>query len=672
MSEQIKQRMEYLVQLLNQYNYQYYVLSQPSVSDFEFDALLQELSELEKAYPSYVLPHSPTQKVGGDITKNFEVVVHKYPMLSLANSYSREDIQDFHARVLKLVGTDVEYVCELKYDGVAIGITYKDGIFSQALTRGDGEKGEDVSSNVKTIKSIPLKLIGSDFPSEFEIRGEIFLPISEFNRLNKLREQQGEELYMNPRNTASGTLKLQDSSLVSKRSLDCFLYGVYGAAEEKSHYDAVMRCKNWGFKTPDPSKRYIQRCKNIDEVMSFIAYWDKARHHLDFYIDGIVVKVNSLALQQEIGFTAKSPRWAIAYKFPAERVSTLLLGVSYQVGRTGAVTPVAELNPVLIGGTNVKRASLHNAEIIQKLDLHLGDTVFVEKGGEIIPKIVGVDTTLRSSHALPVDFITHCPECGEALYKKEEEAAFYCLNTNTCEPQVVGKMAHFIGRKAMNIDSIGEETISQLYKKALLKNVADLYLLNKESLLGMERMGEKTIQNILDGIEKSKQMPFDRVLFAIGIRHVGETTAQKIARYFGNMDALMRATKEELLRVPEVGEKIADSMIAYFQQADNQDFILKLKQAGLQFAIDEHTTLQKSSKWQGLNFVISGVFEKYSRDQVKEMIEHHGGKIQSSVSKNTNYLVAGENMGPAKLEKANSLKIAIISEDAFIEMYEEV
>lgn len=667
---QAKERIDELVLKLNSHNYAYYVLSAPTISDFEFDQLLQELIQLETQFPECASEVSPSKRVGGDITKKFTVVTHVYPMLSLSNSYSRQDIVDFETRIRKLTNDHLEYVCELKYDGVAIGISYRNGVFERAVTRGDGEKGEDVSNNVKTISSIPLKLSGESIPASFEIRGEIFMPISAFTKLNQEREKNGEELYMNPRNTASGTLKLQDSAMVAQRHLDCYLYGVYGAEAQNNHFDSVMQCKLWGFKIPSVENRFIQKCQNVDEILDFIDYWSKARYALDFFIDGIVIKVNQYKQQQDLGYTAKSPRWAIAYKFPAENVRTKLLEVTYQVGRTGAITPVANLSPVIIGGTTVQRASLHNADIIEKLDLHEGDTVFVEKGGEIIPKITGVDLEQRLPRSQKITFISHCPICHSVLQKAENESAFYCLNSDQCEPQMIGKIQHFIHRKAMNIEGIGEETIVQMYRSGLISNPADLYSLRKEPLLALVRMGEKSVQNILEGIEQSKIIPFERVLFALGIRHVGETTAKKLALHFKSMDALLKATTDELLQVSEVGDKIAQSMIAYFQDPNHLEFIERLKQAGLHFTIQEEAFALTSDRLQEQNFVISGVFQIHSREKIKELIEQNGGKVQSGVSSNTHYLIAGENMGPAKLEKAKKLGVSMISENDFLEMLE--
>ncbi|MBN8703097.1 MAG: NAD-dependent DNA ligase LigA [Bacteroidetes bacterium] len=659
----IKEKIEELSKLIEQHNYNYYVLSNPTISDYDFDMLLEELIKLEKKYPEFLAPNSPSQRVGGQITKEFKTVTHKYPMMSLSNSYSREDIVDFDSRIKKLITGNVEYICELKYDGVAIGLTYKNGILVQAVTRGDGVKGDDITANVKTIRSIPLSLSGTDYPDEFEIRGEIFLPRKVFDEINKEREDIGEQPLANPRNAASGTLKMQDSSMVAKRKLDCYLYFVYGEnLPFTNHIDSIYKAKEWGFKIPPT----IKKCTTIDEVFDFINYWDKERYNLPFDTDGVVLKVNSHEQQQQLGFTAKSPRWAIAYKFKAEQVSTILESISYQVGRTGAITPVANLKPVLLAGTVVKRASLHNADIIKKLDVRIGDTVFVEKGGEIIPKIIGVNSALRSPNAVEVNYISQCPECGSLLTRSEGEANHYCPNENGCPPQIKGKMSHFTSRKAMSIESLGEETIELLFNSGLIKNIADIYDLKKEQLLPLERMAEKSVMNLLQGIEDSKKVPFERVLFAIGIRHVGETTAKKIAFYFKTCSAIENASVENLLEVPEVGDKIAQSVADYFKDENNKEVIKRLQQHGLQFELSEQQLSNTSDKLKGLTFVISGVFSKFSRDDIKDLIERNGGKNTASISAKTNYLVAGENMGPAKLEKAEKLGIKIINENEFL------
>jgi DNA ligase (NAD+) len=651
---------------IEKHNHNYYILDNPTISDFEFDKLLEELIALEKQFPELLLPNSPSQKVGGTITKTFATVKHKYPMLSLANSYSEEDLIDFDRRVREGLGHDspakkINYVCELKFDGLSIGLTYKNGELLQAVTRGDGVQGDDVTTNVKTIRSVPLKLTGN-YPSLFEIRGEIFFPKKVFEAINKEREEIGEPPLANPRNAASGTMKMQDSSVVASRKLDCYLYNLLGEeVPHSSHYQNLQAAKSWGFKTSEHTKV----AAGIDEVLAFIHHWDKERFKLPFEIDGIVIKVDDYKEQRHLGFTAKSPRWAIAFKFKAEQVSTELMEITYQVGRTGAITPVANLKPVLLGGTTVKRASLHNADIIEKLDVRIGDQVFVEKGGEIIPKIIGVDLTRRKSSSKKTHYISHCPECGTELQRNEGEANHFCPNEMECPPQVKGRMEHFVGRRAMNIDSLGAETIEQLYKAGLVKNIADLYDLTKEQLLMLERMADKSAQNLLDGIEASKQVPFERVLYAIGIRHVGETTAKKIAKKAKTLDVLVKSTKEELLAIDEVGEIIAESISDFFSNAKNRAIIDRLRKKGLQLQLSEEQQQAGSEKLKGLTFVISGVFNKHSRDQLKDMIELNGGKNSGSISGKTSYLLAGENMGPEKLKKAQNLGVKIISEDDF-------
>lgn len=665
MSQEAKARIEQLTNELNAHNHAYYVESMPTISDYEFDQLLEELQKLETQFPEYASDLSPTKRVGGDITKKFETVVHRFPMLSLSNSYSEEEIKEWEDRLKKLAEGPIEYVCELKYDGVAIGIRYLNGKLDRAVTRGDGTQGEDVTNNVKTIRTIPLQLKGN-YAADFEIRGEIFFPKANFEALNKQREENGEPLFANPRNSASGTLKSQDSKVVAERGLDCFLYGVYGEnLNFESHYESVNAVRDWGFKTPLAKDKYIAKVQSIDEIMDFIHYWDKARYDLPFDIDGIVIKVNNYEQQADLGFTAKSPRWAIAYKFKAERVATTLESVSYQVGRTGAITPVANLTPILLGGTVVKRASLHNADQIEKLNLHLNDEVYVEKGGEIIPKIVGVNTEKRTASS-PIAFIENCPECNSTLIRREGEAQHFCPNELSCPPQVKGRMEHFIGRKMMNIDGLGSETIDLLYQQNLVRNVADLYDLTFDQLLGLERMAEKSANNLLKGLQESKNIPFERVLFALGIRFVGETVAKKLAAAFKNIDALSKATYEELILVDEIGEKIAISVQEYFADERAQEIISRLKAIGLQFEIEEVELA--SNKLEGKTFVVSGVFSKFSRDEIKDLIEQNGGKNVGSISAKTSYVLAGENMGPAKLEKASSLGIPIISESDFEEM----
>ena len=662
----IEKRIKELTQTLNQHNYNYYVLSQPTINDYDFDMLLKELESLEKQYPQFASPNSPTKRVGGDITKKFKTVKHQFPMLSLANTYSKEELVEWENRIKKIVDVDIEYVCELKYDGVAIGIKYENGELVQALTRGDGTQGEDVTANVRTIKTIPLTLKG-DYPDKFEIRGEIFFPLDNFEKLNKEREDIGEPLYANPRNTASGTLKQQDSKVVAQRGLDCFLYGIVGDnLPFKSHYEAVMKAGEWGFKIPDPKKNYIKLASSIDEIMDFVNYWDEHRHQLPFEIDGVVLKVNNYHLQNELGFTAKNPRWAISYKFKAERVETQLESVSYQVGRTGAITPVANLSPIQLAGTTVKRASLHNADQIEKLDLHENDFVYVEKGGEIIPKIVGVNLDKRKPNALPIKYITHCPICHTELVRKEGEANHYCPNELGCAPQIKGKIEHFISRKAMDIDGMGPETIELFYDAQLVKNIADLYILTFDDIIKLERIADKTANNILQGLEQSKQRPFERVLFAIGIRYVGETVAKKLARHFLSIDNIIKASLEELIAVEEIGDKIAQSVIEYFADERKKEIVYRLKDYGLQFEMEVNENA--TNKLEGQTFVISGVFEKISRNDLKKLIEENGGKNTSSISSKTDYLVAGKNMGPSKLEKAERLGVKMISEDEFLDM----
>ncbi len=679
--ESAKIRVEQLVEQLNIHNYNYYVLDKPVISDYEFDVLLKELSDLEKQYPQLLMSHSPTQRVGGDIIKSFVQVKHKSPMLSLANTYSEEELKDFDNRIRKLLpNVDFEYVCELKYDGVAIGLTYINGELQQAVTRGDGIQGDDVTANVRTIKSIPLKLNG-DYPDEFEIRGEIILPHAGFEKMNAERLEMGEDAFANPRNAASGSLKMQDSKEVARRPLDCFLYFLLGDnLPFSSHYENLIKAREWGFKIPN----YIVKCNLIEDVFEFINFWDEARKDLPFDIDGIVIKVNDYNLWQELGFTAKSPRWAISYKFKAERVATTLLSVDFQVGRTGAVTPVANLKPVQLAGTVVKRASLHNSDFISNMDIRLGDTVFVEKGGEIIPKIVGVDESKRGNEMFPFSFIENCPECGSKLFRKEGESAYYCLNENECPPQIKGKLHHFIHRKAMNIDSLGEGKIEVLFDNNLVKNIADLYDLDYQNLIGLEKtlisdegksktisFRQKTVENILKGIEASKSIGFERLLFALGIRFVGETVAKKLAFHYKNIDNLMMATYDDLITVDEIGDKIAESLLAHFKEAKNMEIIDRLKVKALQFEIPENTEANLSNKLQGASFVVSGVFEKYARDEIKKLIELNGGKNVGSISSKTNYVLAGDKMGPEKRKKAEELNIPIITEADFIAMIGE-
>jgi len=664
-TENIQQRITELRSLLDDYNYCYYVLSQPVVSDLEFDQLMKELEKLEAEHPEMFDPNSPTQRVGSDLNKEFEQVRHQYSMLSLSNCYSEEEVRDFDQKIRKLTDQNFEYVCELKYDGTSISLRYKNGIFDKAITRGDGTFGDDVTANVRTIKSIPLKLKGSGFPKEFEIRGEILLPFSEFDRINQEREEIGEQLFANVRNAASGTLKSQKSSVVAERNLDAYFYYLLGEnLPSDGHLENLLAAKEWGFKiSPDTEK-----CQNIDEVILFIRKWNTKRFDLPVATDGIVIKVNSLSLQSYLGTTAKSPRWAIAYKYKAEQASTILQSVSYQVGRTGAVTPVANLEPVLLAGTTVKRASLHNADIIKNLDLHLGDTVFVEKGGEIIPKIVGVDSNSRHPMASPVGFIKNCPECGTSLVRNEGEAAYYCPNEDGCPPQIKGKMEHFISRKAMNIDGLGQETIDLLYSEGLIRNIADIYELRKEQISRLERLGDKSAERILNSLEESKNIPFEKVLFALGIRFVGETVAKILANRLISIEQIETASLEQLTAIDEIGGRIAESVRKYFSNPDNIVLVNRLKEKGLQMQIDEAGLANRSEKLNGLTIIISGTFEKNSRDDLKKMIEQNGGKNVSSISKNTSYLLAGNNIGPSKLEKAEKLNIPIISEDDFLKM----
>jgi len=662
-------RIKELTHQLNQHNYNYYVLDNPIISDYEFDKLLEELILLEREYPQFIQPDSPTQRVGGEVTKQFATIAHLFPMLSLGNTYSMEEVSEFDKRVQNALQQKVEYVCELKYDGVAISLVYENGRLLRAVTRGDGIQGDDVTQNVKTIKSIPLKLFG-DYPVFLEVRGEIILPHKAFEKMNMEREDIGEQPFANPRNAASGSLKLQDSSEVAKRGLDCRLYLALGDnLPFKTHFESFIKLKEWGFKTPE----IMQTCNSIEEIRTFIFKWDTEREQLPYDIDGVVIKVNDIYQQQQLGATAKTPRWAIAYKFKAKRMETQLLSIDFQVGRTGVVTPVANLKPVLLAGTMVKRASLHNNDMMQQLDIHENDYLYVEKGGEIIPKIVGVESAKRTKNAKPILFITHCPACNTLLIKKEGEAGTYCPNEWGCPPQVKGKLEHFISRKAMNIDSLGEGKIEILFDNGLVKSSADFYALKIENLLGLEKrinpermvsFREKTVENMLAGIEKSKEIPFERVLFAIGIRYVGETTAKKLARYFKNMDTLANATKEELKTVDDVGEQVAESIALFFNTVENLENLVKLREAGIQFQIKEDSEKRISNILEGKNIVVSGVFS-IPRDTMKQKIEMHGGKNLSSISKNTDFIVAGENMGPEKRKKAEKLNIPILNEEEF-------
>lgn len=659
----VKEKIDQLRADLHRHNYNYYVLNAPEISDKEFDDRMRELQDLEKEHPEYQDDNSPTMRVGSDLNKNFTQVAHKYPMLSLGNTYSESEVTDFYDRVKKALNEDFEICCELKYDGTSISLTYENGKLVRAVTRGDGEKGDDVTDNVKTIRTIPLVLHGS-YPESFEIRGEILMPWEVFEELNREKEAREEPLFANPRNAASGTLKLQNSAIVASRKLDAYLYYLLG--EElpcDGHYENLQAAAGWGFKTSE----HMKKAHSLEEVFEYIRYWDTERKNLPVATDGIVLKVNSMRQQKNLGFTAKSPRWAIAYKFQAERALTRLNKVTYQVGRTGAVTPVANLDPVQLSGTIVKRASLHNADIIEGLDLHIGDMVYVEKGGEIIPKITGVDKDARSMLiGEKVKFITHCPECGSKLIRYEGEAAHYCPNETSCPPQIKGKIEHFISRKAMNIDGLGPETVDMFYRLGLIKNTADLYQLTADDIKNLDRMGEKSAENIIKGIEASKEVPFERVLFALGIRFVGETVAKKIAKSFNDIDELKNANLEKLINIDEIGEKIAQSILTYFANPLNCELIERLKSTGLQLYRREEDLSGYTDKLAGQSIVISGVFTHHSRDEYKELIEKNGGKKVSSISAKTSFILAGENMGPAKLEKAHKLGIKLMSEDEFL------
>lgn len=664
----VEDKIKALREALEQHNYNYYVLSAPTISDREFDEMMKELQVLEEAHPEYADPHSPTQRVGSDLSKEFEQVVHKYPMLSLGNTYSEDEVKDFYERIARDLNEPFEIVAELKYDGTSISLTYEDGRLVRAVTRGDGTRGDDVTANVKTIRSVPLKLMGDRYPTTFEIRGEILLPWAEFDRLNKEREEQEEPLFANPRNAASGTLKQQNPAVVAARKLDAYFYYLLGEElPTETHFDNLEAARSWGFKIPN----VIRVCNSLEDIYDYIAYWDVERKNLPVATDGIVLKVNSLLQQRNLGFTAKSPRWAIAYKFQAERAVTRLNSVSFQVGRTGAVTPVANLEPVLLAGTTVKRASLHNADIIEGLDLHLGDKVFVEKGGEIIPKIVGVDVEARGLLVGDkVRFIRSCPECGTPLMRPEGEAAHYCPNEAGCPPQIKGKIEHFVTRRAMNIN-MGPETVEDLYEAGYIKDTADLYTLEIADLLRLERWADKSARNLMASLEESKQVPFERVLYGLGIRFVGETVAKRLVSAFHSMEQLEQASFEDLTAVDEIGERIARSIIAYFADERNRTLVNRLKEYGLQMSVAEEKLANRSEKLKGLSIVISGTFARHSRDEYKAMIEQHGGKNSGSVSGKTDYILAGDNMGPAKLEKAAKLGVKIINEDEFLNMIAE-
>lgn len=659
------EKIDQLREELHLHNYNYYVLNAPVISDIEFDKLMRELQDLEAKHPEHSDENSPSMRVGSDINKNFTQVEHKYPMLSLGNTYSEAEVTDFYERVSKSLNEEFEICCEMKFDGTSISLTYENGKLVRAVTRGDGVKGDDVTDNVKTIRSIPLVLHGNDYPQNFEIRGEILMPWDVFEKLNREREAREEPLFANPRNAASGTLKSQNSAVVASRQLDAYLYYLLGENLPcDGHYENLQKAAEWGFKI----SHITRKVRTLDEIFEFIKYWDIERKNLPVATDGIVLKVNSLRQQRNLGYTAKSPRWAIAYKFQAEQALTKLIKVTYQVGRTGAITPVANLEPVQLSGTVVRRASLHNADIIASLDLHVGDMVYVEKGGEIIPKITGVDAASRKPDSEKITFITHCPECGSKLVRYEDEAAHYCTNETACPPQIKGKIEHFISRKAMNIEGLGPETVDLFYQEGMIQNVADLYHLQATDICQLERMGEKSAENIIQGILRSKEVPFERVLFALGIRFVGETVAKKIAKAFRSIDALMSATLDDLIHVDEIGEKIAQSILLYFANEKNRALIERLREAGLKLEADETDYSGYTDKLQGKSIVISGVFAHHSRDEYKEMIEKHGGKNVGSISKKTSFVLAGENMGSSKLEKAQKLGITILNEDEFLAM----
>lgn len=661
------ERIDQLREELHRHNYNYYVLNAPEISDREFDERMRELQDLEEKHPEHFDENSPTMRVGSDINKNFTQVPHRYPMLSLGNTYSEAEVTEFYERVKKDLNEDFEICCEMKYDGTSISLTYEGGRLVRAVTRGDGVQGDDVTDNVKTIRSIPLVLHGTGYPDEFEMRGEILMPWTVFEELNKEREAREEPLFANPRNAASGTLKLQNSAVVASRKLDAYLYYLLGDNLPcDGHYENLQEAEKWGFKI----SHITRKCHTLQEVFEFIKYWDTERKNLPVATDGIVLKVNSLRQQRNLGYTAKSPRWAIAYKFQAERACTRLNKVTYQVGRTGAVTPVANLDPVQLSGTIVKRASLHNADIIEGLDLHIGDMVYVEKGGEIIPKIVGVDKEARLLIGDKVKFITRCPECGSPLVRYEGEAAHYCPNDTACPPQIKGRIEHFISRKAMNIDGLGPETVDQFYQEGLIRDAADLYSLRADEIVKLERMGEKSAENIIRSIERSREVPFERVLFALGIRFVGETVAKKVAKVFRSIDMLAQATLDDLIHVDEIGEKIAQSIILYFRNPQNRELIERLRLAGVQLEAAAQDTSNHTDKLARKSIVISGVFARHSRDEYKALIEQHGGKNVGSISSKTSFILAGDNMGPAKLEKAKKLGVPIVGEDEFLQMIE--
>ena len=660
----IEQQINTLREELNAHNYSYYVLDEPNISDLDFDLKLKQLQDLEAAHPEFFDANSPTIRVGGEVTKNFETIVHPQRMFSLDNSYSKEDLEEWEKRIEKTTDGNVAFVCELKYDGASISLTYENGVLIRALTRGDGFQGDDVTANIKTIRSIPLRLKG-DYPALFDIRGEIVMPFEGFVKMNAERVELGEEPFRNPRNTASGSLKLQDSAEVAKRPLDCLLYNIVGEnLPLKTQFESLEKAREWGFKVPEISKL----ANSLEEVLDFVNYWDMHRHELPYETDGVVVKVNDLQQQEELGYTAKSPRWAMAYKYKAEQVSTILHQITYQVGRTGAITPVANLEAVELAGTIVKRASLHNADQIEKLDIREGDTVFVEKGGEIIPKIIGVDFTFRDPNSSPTEYITNCPECGTTLVRDEGVVQHYCPNAEGCPPQIIGRIQHFISRKALDIEGLGGETVALLVNNGLIHNYADLYALRKEEILPLERMAEKSADNIIKGIEASKQIPFERVLFGLGIRFVGETVAKKLSKHYKNIEALAKASEEDLKTLDEIGDRIATSVVGFFNCEENMLTIERLKNAGIQFSVSQEELAGQTNKLAGNIFVVSGVFTKVTRNELKKLIEDNGAKISSSISSKTSYVVAGENMGPSKLKTARDLGINIISEEEFLEM----
>lgn len=660
------QKIKILREELNRHNYLYYVLDTPEISDYEFDMMLRELQQLEAAHPELHDPNSPTVRVGGAVTRKFETVVHEHRMYSLENSYSREDLEDWEKRIERILGAEeVSFTCELKYDGASISLTYDQGRLVRAVTRGDGMQGDDVTNNIRTIRSVPLALKGNDYPVRFDIRGEIVLPFEGFEKMNEERIAEGEDPYMNPRNTASGSLKLQDSAEVAKRPLECLLYTLAGNdLGIATQFEGLEKARAWGFKVPDTAAY----CKSLKEVLAYADHWEQHRHELPYEIDGVVVKVNDLRQQEELGYTAKSPRWAMAYKFKAEQAVTTLESITYQVGRTGAITPVANLKPVLLAGTTVKRASLHNADQIEKLDVREGDAVYVEKGGEIIPKITGVDLSKRTQDSRPTDYISECPECGTPLIRKEGEAQHYCPNTYGCPPQITGRIQHFISRKAMDIEGLGAETVELLFKEGLIENYADLYALTKEQVMPLERMAEKSADNLISGVERSKEIPFERVLFALGIRFVGETVAKKLAREFRTIDALMEADVERLVGVDEIGIKIAESVVEFFRNEKNLEIIARLRQYGLKLEIPEGEQEQASTIFKGMSFVVSGVFTNISRNDLKKLIEDNSGKVGSSISSKTTYVVAGDKMGPSKREKADKLGVPVLTEEEFMNM----